>query len=143
MKKIAGIILLSVAVLGAVGAVPSGQESNLRFVPLHVYLDAGDAELAVYQFELKAFAGDVKIVGVEGGEHEAFSAPPYYDPAAMAEDRIIIAAFDLGDDLPRGRTRVATLHVQITGEVEPAYEVDLQVAADSDGREIEATVSFE
>jgi hypothetical protein len=118
-------------------------EHSVGFAPLHIYLDSGDKPLAVFQFELKTTAGQVKIVGVEGGQHEAFKEPPYYDPAALANDRIIIASFNTGQDLPTGRSRVATIHLQIIGALEPEYELELAVAADADGNKIPAELTFE
>jgi hypothetical protein len=100
-------------------------QPSVRFAPLHIYLDSGNRPLAAFQFELKAAAGQIKIVGVEGGQHEAFKEAPYYDRAALANDRIIIAAFNTGQDLPEGRTRIATLHLQIIGDAEPEYELTL------------------
>ncbi len=149
MKKIMAIILISIGALVPVLAQQPerdypAEQPKTRFAPLHVYLDSGGKALAAFQFELKATAGQVKIVGVEGGSHEAFSkTPPYYDPAALASDRIIIAAFSTQKDLPKGRTRIATLHLQILGDVQPQYELKLVVAADADGREIPAKISFE
>lgn len=149
MKKITAIILISIVVFVPVLAqqperdYPT-EQPKVRFAPLHVYLDSGGNALAAFQFELKATAGQVKIVGVEGGTHQAFSkTPPYYDPAALAKDRIIIAAFSTQKDLPKGRTRIATLHLQILGDVQPQYELKLVVAADADGKEIPAKLSFE
>jgi hypothetical protein len=115
----------------------------VRFAPLHIYLDSGSRPLAAYQFELKAATGKIKIVGVEGGRHAAFKEAPYYDPAALMEDRIIIAAFNTGSGLPKGRTRIATIHLQITGDIEPEYEVIPIVAGDQDGREIPAEYDLE
>jgi len=97
MKKLTVIILLSISIIVPVLARQAEQDiptvqSNVRFAPLHIYLDSGNKSLAAYQFELKAFTGQIKIVGVEGGQHEAFEEAPYYDPAALANDRIIIAA---------------------------------------------------
>jgi len=118
-------------------------EPSVRFAPVHIYIDSGDAPLAAYQFELRATTSSVKIVGVESGEHPAFNDAPYYDPAALMNDRIIIAAFSTGADLPKGRTRIATIHLQITGDTEPRYELKLTVAADADGREFPAEITFE
>lgn len=126
-----------------VGRAVRPLEQKVRFAPLHIYLDSGTKPLAAYQFELKSAAGQIKIVGVEGGQHPAFKEAPYYDPAALANDRIIIAAFNTGSDLPTDRTRIATIHLQIIGEVEPEYELELSVAADADGDEIPAEISFE
>jgi len=156
MNKITSIILTSVFVIVPVLAQQSEQSQGLltedylttqpgvRFAPLHIYIDSGNKSLAAYQFELKATAGQIKIVGVEGGQHEAFKEAPYYDKAALFnEDRIIIAAFNTGRDLPAGRTRIATIHLQIIGDVEPEYELELNVAADADGKEIPAEITFE
>jgi len=118
-------------------------EERVRFTPLHIYLDSGQRQLAAFQFELKAIAGQIKIVGVEGGEHPAFQEPPYYDPAALANNRIIIAAFNTGTDLPTGETRITTIHLQVIGDIEPEYQLDLTVAADTDGSEIPAEITFE
>jgi hypothetical protein len=148
MNKITSIILTSVFVIVPVLAQQSEQDYSttqpgVRFAPLHIYIDSGNKSLAAYQFELKAAAGQIKIVGVEGGRHEAFKEAPYYDPAALAKDRIIIAAFSTGSDLPKGRTRIATIHLQIIGDAEPQYELKLTVAGDADGKEIAAEITFE
>lgn len=148
MKKVIVIILLSISIIVPVLARQVEQDISIvqpkvRFAPLYIYLDSGNKSLAAYQFELKAAAGQIKIVGVEGGQHEAFEEAPYYDPAALANDRIIIAAFDIGSELPKGRTRIATIHLQIIGDAEPDYELKLIVAGDADANEITAKISFE
>jgi hypothetical protein len=148
MKKIIVIILLSVSIIVPVLARQSDpdypeNQPRVRFAPLYIYLDSGNKPLAAYQFELKATAGQIKIVGVEGGQHQAFKEAPYYDPAALANDRIIIAAFNTGSELPKGRTRIATIHLQIIGDAEPDYDLKLIVAADADANEIPAKISFE
>ena len=149
-------IFLIVPVLAQSGR-PAGDpdyptvQPKVRFAPLHIYLDSGSRALAAYQFELKAAPGKpapakagVKIVGVEGGEHKAFKEAPYYDNAALHKsNRIIIAAFNTGLDLPQGRTRIATIHLQIIGEAEPDYELKLTVAADANAKDIPAKISFE
>jgi hypothetical protein len=122
---------------------PKPAEGRVRFVPVNVYLDSGDKPLAAYQFEFKARTGQIKIVGVEGGEHLAFREAPYYDPAALMNNRIIIAAFNTGSDLPHGRTRIATIHLQILGDTEPQYELKLVTAADRDGRRIDANLNLQ
>jgi len=118
---------------GAVGG-------TVRFEAFDVYIDAGATPLAAYQVELKA-TGDTKAVGIEGGESAAFSGAPYYDPAALHEgqvqERIVIAAFNTGKDLPAGRTRVARVHVQVSG-AEPEWTVKMQSAGTGDGSRIEA-----
>lgn len=114
---------------------------QVRFGAVDVFVDAGSTPLAAYQFELRITAGNVTLVGVEGGEHRAFRAPPYYDPKALSQQRIIVAAFDTGSDLPRGQTRVARLMVQIRGPVAPAYHATLVVAASAEAIAIPASLS--
>jgi hypothetical protein len=155
MNSITSIILTSICVMVPVLAQQPGQPQGLltedystpqpgvRFAPLYIHIDSGSKSLAAYQFELKATAGQVKIVGVEGGSPEAFKEAPYYDPAALQDNRIIIAAFSTAGNLPKGRTRVATIHLQIIGQVEPQYELKLIVAADADAKEIPAEITFE
>ena len=148
MKNAIAIILVCICFMVPVMAQRSehsdqADEQRVRFAPLHIYLDSGAQPLAAFQFELKATTGLIKIVGVEGGQHPAYQKPPYYDPAALANDRIIIAGFNTGTNLPSGRTRITTLHLQIIGDVEPDYELKLTVAADADGKEIPAEITFE
>jgi hypothetical protein len=142
-KLIAVAVLLGLAVAGSVLAQEGApQAERVRFEAVDVYVDSGRAPLAAWQFELAAESGNAIIVGVEGGEHPAFAEPPYYDPAALSHGRIIIASFSTGDDLPAGRTRVARLHMQVTGDTPPDYAVRLQVAASRDGERIDATASM-
>jgi hypothetical protein len=117
-------------------------QAAVRFAAVDVYVDSGEKPLAAYQFELTAKTGSFKIVGVEGGEHAAFAPPPYYDPAALSRDRIIIAAFNTGTDLPTGKTRVARIHVRITGNEDPEYVVKLTVAAAANGEPLSATAAW-
>ena len=117
-------------------------DKTVRFTWVDVYVDSADAPLAAYQVEILSTRGDVKIVGIEGGLHPAFKEPPYYDPAALAQDRVILAAFSTGKDLPTGKTRVARVHVQVTGDVTPEYAAKFVAAATRQGERIEAGVSL-
>ena len=116
-------------------------EQAVHFVGLHIYIDSGDKTLGAYQFDLKATSGRVKVVGVEGGEHEAFAEPAYYDPAALMNNRIILGAFSTAKSLPAGKSRVATIHLQITGPPEWDYELTLTVAANREGNKIPAKIT--
>jgi hypothetical protein len=137
--------------------------AKVRFAPVHIYLDPAGKPLAAYQFELvcsvparayssadgednasrRHYERQIKIVGVEGGDHPAFKEAPYYDPAALMNERIIIAAFNTGSDLPTARTRIATIHLQITGDAEPKYALNLITAADHEGLEMAAQISLQ
>lgn len=151
-KKCSIIVFCCLLVMAPVlaqkaGQLPAGdayetKPAAVRFEPLHIYIDPDSKPLAVYQFELKVISGDVKIVGVEGGAHPAFSNPPYYDSTALMNDRIIIGAFDTGANLPGRETRVATLHLQISGDEFPEYELDLKVAASGDGTSLSADIFY-
>lgn len=148
MKKLITIIIISMCLIVPVLAqqleyYPQDIQERVRFAPVHIYIDSGSKALAAFQFELKAATGQIKIVGVEGGQHPAFAEPAYYDPAALMNNRIIIADFNTGSDLPKGRTRIATLHLQIIGDAEPEYELELAVAAEANGNEIPVEITFE
>ena len=121
----------------------SASQPGPRFTYVDVYVDSGVQPLAAYQFELSVSKGEIAIVGVEGGEHAAFAEPPYYDTAALRNDQIVIAAFETGDELPSGRSRVARIHLMVSTLAPPAYRIELTVAADSDGGRIDAKITLE
>ncbi|MDB5294751.1 MAG: hypothetical protein JWO31_734 [Phycisphaerales bacterium] len=123
--------------IGAAAAAAGG----IRFAAVDVFVDPGDRPLAAYQFTLRAVGGTALLVGLEGGDAPAFAAPPYYDPAALVGEQVVVAALSTADDLPRGRTRVARLHVQVTGPTDPRYEVALHVAAGPDGRALDGVTA--
>jgi hypothetical protein len=115
----------------------------VRFTSVDVLVDSDTQPLAAYQLTFTVTNTPAKIVGIEGGEHPAFKPPPYYDPKAMQQERVILAAFNTApaDQLPKGRTRVATIHLQVTGDQAPAPLIQLQVAAGPDGQPIPCTVN--
>jgi hypothetical protein len=125
---------------------PNTREIGPRFRAVDIFIDSGPTGLGAYQVEVKASAdgraAKVTLVGVEGGEHAAFTTPPHYDPAALHEDqlkdRIVLAAFNTGMDLPTGRTRVARIQVQVEGP-DPVYSVVVKAAGAADGTKISAT----
>jgi hypothetical protein len=121
---------------------PEADRAAPRFTSLDVYVDSGDKPLAAWQVRIEARTANVKIVGVEGGEHAAFARPPYYDPAAMMNDHVVLAAFSTARDLPRGRTRVGRIHVMMGGSVRPEYEIRLQAAATLEGGKITAVAGL-
>jgi len=124
---------------------PAHEEGPSRFSAVDIYVDSKNAPLAAYQIEFAATNGIAKIVGIEGGESTAFHEPPFYDAKAIQHERVIIAAFKTAasDKLPSGKTRIATIHLQIVGEQAPQFELKLEVAANPDGNRISADASFE
>ena len=65
------------------------------------------------------------------------------DPGAPGSERRWTAQVSAAADLPVGKTRVATIHVQISGDVEPRYAVKLVTSATAEGAETKATISIE
>ena len=144
----AAIILLPVWLLLLLGGAVDDPHDSVatqplpsrpRFTAVNVYVDPRGEPLAAYQFELSGQGADVKLVGVEGGDHQAFADAPYYDPKASLHNRIIIAAFNTGENLPRNRTRLATVMVEVTGPVR--WSATLDVAAAPDTKHIDASIS--
>ena len=135
---IAALFLLPLG--AAVDAPPPADSPPVRFTAVDVFVDPKGEPLAAYQFELTARGGDVTLVGVEGGDHPAYLQPPYYDPAANLQKRIVIAAFNTGANLPRQKTRVARIMLQVKGPG-PQYAARLDVAASADATPIHADIS--
>ena len=119
------------------------EEGRIRFCAVDIYVDSKASPLAAYQLEFTVTNGIAKIVGIEGGEHPAFREPPFYDPKAMQHERVILAAFNTGNELPSGKTRVATIHLQVSGSAALQCELKLQAAGNSAGARIAAETSFE
>ena len=143
MRTLAPICIVALLAVTIVCAQDDVQ--SVRFDAIDVYVQTGDEPLAAYQLDLSAEKGDVTIVGIEGGESDVFTAPPYYDPAAIQNDRVIIAYFSTAaaDALPRGKVRIATIHVQIVGDIEPEYDAQITIAATVDGEPIDAELILE
>jgi len=119
------------------------ENAPVRFIAYDIFIDAGANELGAYQLDIHDNTHASKVVGVEAGAHAAFAnKPPYYDPKALNnEGRIVLAAYSTAEELPTGKTRIARLHLQICGDVDADFELDLIVAADADGQPISATAT--
>ncbi|MEK7780681.1 MAG: hypothetical protein AAB370_04180, partial [Verrucomicrobiota bacterium] len=117
--------------------------NTIRFQSVEIFADSQATALAAYQLEVTITSGNAKIVGVEGGAHPAFAEAPFYDPKAIQHERVILAAFSTqpADKLPTGKTRVATIHLQISGTDELKFETKLTTAASSDGKKIAVEIS--
>ena len=138
---LAAVLALASGLSGQEPASP--RDLAVRFAAVDVWLDPGANPLAAYQLTFTITNVPTLIVGIEGGEHAAFKEPPYYDPQAIQHERVIIAAFNTAPagQLPQGKTRVATIHLQVSGERVPESLVQLQVAAGPDGQSIPCTVN--
>ncbi len=156
IRRISSVAIASLLLIAAVAHSPaqdrpasttasSAPAADVRFQTVDVTIDTKGQPLAAYQLEFLADVNRVKLVGVEGGDHAAFRDPPYYDPAALSQHRVILAAFITSADLPRTPTRVARLHVQVTGTGEPHWSAKLIVASSdkADSIPAEGSVSAE
>jgi len=145
VNRVRSILLLLAALLGASLAQPAGTNRSVRFQAVDIFIVSNETPLAAYQLEFSVKTGDAKVVGVEGGEHPAFKDAPFYDPKGIQHERVIIAAFNTSseDKLPKGKTRVATIHLHVTGERNPDYAVKLETAATLGGRKITAEIKYE
>ena len=134
------LMLAFVAAVVAYGqSAPRSDVQAVRFESVDVFLDSFTHKLAAYQFELLAAGGHAEIVGLEGGEHKAFAHAPYYDPAALQGNRVIVAAYSVDAELPTGKTRVARIHMQITGAEVPEYQIKIMETLGPGGEKIAVT----
>lgn len=145
VKHLSSIVLLPAALICTVLAQPGATNQPVRFRAVDIFIDSRETPLAAYQLEFSIKGGNARVVGVEGGEHPAFKDAPFHDPKAIQQERVIIAAFNTSaaDKLPKGRTRVATIHLQVIGEQPPEYVVRLETAATTEGRKISVEATFE
>jgi hypothetical protein len=144
MRSLVRVAALAALLLAAAGAIAA---SDVRFEAVEIYVDSGTAPLAAWQVELAEANGRMTVVGVENGADAAFGEAPHYDRGAVEAgeaDRVIVAAYSLSPEgaLPRGRTRVTTVHVQIAGAGEPHYNLRLIAAGDANGHPIAARATL-
>src|SRR5436190_7063613 len=115
---LAFVMLILTASLAPVARVQTSapqheQQEPDEFRWIDITLDTRGEYLAAWQIELVDTHDVARIVGVEGGDHPAFAAPPYYDARALQHGRIVLAAFQTQGELPTGRVRVARVHVMV------------------------------
>lgn len=121
---------------------PANANNGIRFEAIDVFIDSADRSLAAWQLELQSTQNAIEIVGIEGGQHAAFSEPAFYDPQAMNGNRVVLAAFSTAKELPTGKTRVARIHIQCQGRNVTEYKTSLIVTADADGKAIPGKLSI-
>lgn len=119
--------------------------NSVEFRSVAVFLVSTNAPLAAYQLQFNVISDGAKIVGIEGGEHPAFAGPPFYDPEAMQHERVILAAFSTNSapQLPAGRTRMATVHLQVRRGEELKFTTKLDAAADANGNKLTVGIVIE
>lgn len=142
-----GIELAGAQAARELTAPAASPADTVRFATLDVFVDSAEP-LAAWQFELTEATGAMAVVGIENGDSEAFAGTPRYDRDAVAEgraDRIVVADYSLADRavLPSGRTRVATVHVRLTGPRAPEFELELVAAGNASGDAIAASAAFQ
>lgn len=143
MKKTV-ILSVTLALLTATSLILA-QTTGAQFAVLDVYIDSQDQALAAWQFELTDANNHMQVVGVESGEHGSFAKVPVYDRDVVDQgqaERIIVANFSLDSTqaLPKGVSRIASIHVRVDGE--PNYQLRLVNAGNADGVSIPATINF-
>lgn len=136
------IAFLSIGMAGAVERIAEEDIGIVRFRTADVFIDSASRHLAAWQIEVRYDKKQTAIVGLEGGAG-AFKEPPYYDPKGMESGRIIVAAFTTDDkSAPKGKNRVARLHLRVSGRSRPEMAVSLIAAAEPGGSKIKAIPSL-
>lgn len=128
---------------------------STSFTSIDIFIDSA-TPLAAYQLDFTAAVPghdehnntSITIVGIEGGEPGPFNTAPYYDEHAIQTDRVIIGALSTlpADQLPRGKVRVARIHLMTTGAphtTAPTCTLTLTTAAGADAQRIDATASWQ
>ena len=136
--------LLVVVLVVALSSATAAQD--VRFAAVDIYIDSAEP-VAAWQFELSDRRGGMQVVGVEQGESQAFERVPYYDREAVRSgqaDRIIVADYSLADvdELPSGRSRIATVHLMLSGDNDADFNLQLVTATTYDGEVMDARISL-
>ena len=145
-------VLRSIGVIVAAAALCVGdaedqhrqKASDSPFFSVDLLVEPGGEPLAAWQLAFHDKNGAVRIVGIEGGEHAAFSKAPYFDPQAMAGDRVLLGAYSTDGDLPVADTRVARVHLERLEGAKgaPSFELRLLVAVNARGRPLDAVARW-
>jgi hypothetical protein len=139
MTRLLTLLLIATLSLGAAQNQPPAS----RFAAVDLIIDPAGQPLAAWQLEFAAEPGQISLVGVETGDHPAYTArPPYYDPAALAGNRIILGDYSLAPDLPKKPFRAARLMLEIRGDANPQYVTKLIAAANADDKPIRVTITL-
>ena len=144
------LILPALAILTLVGLFwgvadpPTPSEPDPTYVIVDVIAVTTEA-VAAWQVQVDCPDPEALLVGVENGDADAFPDAPHHDPAALQGRRIILADYSTAarESLPRGRIRLATLHVERPAGMRPGLTVSDPLFATHDGARIQASVTLE
>jgi len=149
MRTLGAIALLLLVAFGLAAvrapqqlAASASANGAATFVACDVFVDSGDRALGAFQFEWLVRAGAAQIVGVEGGDG-VFAPAPFYDAAALQGGRILVGAFVTEGERPRGRNRVARVHLLVEAGPAPQFAVRLQACADDRGEALTAKIEWQ
>lgn len=141
MNAIAGLILFASSLFGP----PRPEQTHTRVLSVDIVMDSGEEPLGAYQVEFTVAREGSKpprVIVVEGGETAAFASSPRYDAKAVRGGRLILAGFSLEaeENLPKGRTRVARVHLRVEGPgPQPTATARAMVAGNGRAERIEAS----
>lgn len=136
MKRLGLVFMLLPVSLLAVRA-----QTAPRFQAIDVWVES-DLPLVAYQIEVRASVSAARVVGIEGGEGPPYAEPPFYDPAAMRGERVVLGAFTTSPDAPNGRFRVARIHMQEPAGEETDYKATVVTAAAPGGETLALRVEL-
>ena len=116
------------------------KSTTCQFKAFDVFIDSGIEKLGAYQINATYDSKTISIVGLEGGEVDAFKNAPHHDPKGKTGGRIVIAAFTSDEKkAPKGKTRVLRIHLAVKGAAK--LNLKLMTAANTQAERIQATVS--
>lgn len=132
-----GALLALVSAAPRVAMPPTAQlpstHEDLRFETRDVVIDPRGTPLAAWQVRIVDPSGRARIVGVEGGADRVYAEPPHHDPRALSRGAIVLAAYDTTHAGPSTPSRVARVHIAVTGAADVVFDVTLEVAASPGG----------
>jgi hypothetical protein len=140
MKKFFFIILVCLVIIPLL-AQHKKVEIAKEFAVYDVFIEV-EQGMSSWQFECSYNKDLLQISGIEGGQG-VFSDPADYDSRGLNGGRIILAAYSLEKQLPKGKVWVSRLHVYEKKSELLNSARKLIVLADTNGKEIQGKISFE
>ena len=134
MNRTVRLLALLLGLASLLAAVPRSGRTPVPqgFTVLELRIDAGQGPLAGWQVEVRLRGA--KLVGIEGGDDEAFRDAPRYDTRALRGGRVILASLAAGERLPAGEILVARIHVLVEDGAELGFDIVGTETVRPDGR---------